>query len=324
MNSVLLVMLLGFHPPAVSRKMTLDTGGRLLLIDLPTSARLARDGSIVIATAHQVWHFNEDGSLMNRFGRNGQGPNEYQFITSVLWDGSRYWVGDGNTLTTSEIDGRGDFVKKHSYYHYFLYRLGNETFALNAGIRFQKKERPAMIVPVDFRTGKASGRGFHQLSQEVVDLKYNFTDHFVEADTRHFYVLDQLVPKVKVYDRGSQKQTAEIDLKLPGFVHAPHQFIKDPRKISRRTWRTWWASFSKFTGMAKLDSGFVVAYEVGDPDDEAETQLALCKLDEAGRNPVSIQLPQAYFLGGAGNQAAVMSVKEQNHEVGNEVSFFQW
>lgn len=248
--------------------LVLENNGQFIKLE-PARAGLYQDQTLVLAGRYRVHHFDlENGSLIRQFGRRGQGPNEYGRIRSVVWTGSHYIVVDSRRLTTTVIDGQGQYVKRYGQFFKCLYRSGGRLWAVNGEPKRQlQRERPLEVFELQLADGdlETIGSRFHRLSEAAVDYFYNYTYHFVAAADDRVFVADQIVPSIYVYDLETKELLDVMRLSLPGFRtgegQLPSKFMgASPGGYSRREFFRWENGWSRMTALHASGNAILIAY----------------------------------------------------------------
>ena len=319
--------LLMYQEPVVTKTVVLETRGELFPDPRPTRLKHAFDNSWIVANNHSVWHFNPDGSLRLTFGGEGQGPNEYKYITTLHWNGEFYWVVDGRGGKLTKIDENGEYISRTGAMLQNLEPLLGKTWALVMDeIGSKENMQPLVFQEVDLVEGyQKSPRRFHRLSKEVVDLGYNFKGHFIVTDGDLLYILDQLSPDLKAYDPMTYQLAKTFTLRIPGFSQSPTKFF-NTRAGTQKEFADWWFSFSRFIGMRKLDSGFAVAFTAPDPESEKTGLVTICKVDNHGKNPRVKTIPESHVLGSLGDEFLIFTAKDEDEQddLVYAVDFYAW
>ncbi|MDJ0839070.1 MAG: hypothetical protein QNK37_21320 [Acidobacteriota bacterium] len=301
--------------PMLTRTVVLSTDDPEILNQRPTKVKLLDDGSFLIATRQSVYHFEPDGRKRLTFGRQGQGPNEYQAITAAVWDGRQYWVSDGPSYSMTRVDNDGVQVKREPVFLWNYFYHDGQLWAVNKkSVNQELKNQPNVIQELDVNTGEPLGKPFHKLATEIVNLGYNFSIHHMSADDRNIYILDQLNPEITAYDRQTRAEVRRIPLRLPYFVQAPGTVVT-PRKVGLTRWKAWLKSFSRILGLARLSKGYAVLYETPHPTEPGEYSTILCMLDEDGRKSRYMVGEDWRLLGARNDEAAILTARD-NEETG--------
>jgi hypothetical protein len=76
---------------------------------------VAPDGEVYVIDFEekQIVHFGPDGQLIQRFGRKGQGPGEFNFPNSIQVFDDAVFVGDQGKSLVLEFDRKGVFRRDH-------------------------------------------------------------------------------------------------------------------------------------------------------------------------------------------------------------------
>jgi hypothetical protein len=309
---LLLVFFLFVNTPQKAVK--LDTEGRGLFNVLQDSLGTYNDGSVLIVTRYTMYHFAENGKLIQRIGRRGQGPGEFGYIGAAVWTGEYYVISDAGPLNTSIFDENGKFIIRSKKYYNSLYRFDDKIFFRRGEpIKQFQGERPEMLGQLEIKNQKIveSPYRFHILSQRNVDLFYNYTHHYISKHEDTLYIHDMLSPLVTSYKVDNPTPIGEYPLRLPGFVNAPDKFpdhfIGGP---GRQKYFKWKAQWSTILGFGYMDNLFVIAYELPEDQREYEKHLRVATCDLSGK-PLEVIDLSGYFVGVRNGAFITLEIKDE-------------
>lgn len=278
---------------------TLETGGRFLSTGNYEDVTLEKDASFIVRTRYHIWHFNADGSVRARFGGKGEAPGEFQNIGSVQWDGSHYWVIDSQRLTSSIHDQQGNFLfSKPIWYRQFI-SAGDDLFVIDLSrYKRTKESRPPMLYQIEYEITpddliiKEPGLHFKKVTERQANFKLNFKLAWLVPDDKDGYLaMDQLHQRIWRFSPVTIKRENQVDdnegfeppyiqLQLKEWVEPPERFIS--MRQSSKTIADWWFSWSRVTSFSRYKDGFMVGYEIDDPNDSGSLQM-LQRLDTSGK-----------------------------------------
>jgi len=98
------------------------------------------------------------------------------------------------------------------------------------------------------------------LSVECVDMFYNYNNHYLSFDGGNVFLLDEVLPKIFVYDRETQSPKGGMLMRLPEFVNGPKRDIS--KKMPFHKFVAWEDSWSRLTGFTRVGQHFAISYEV--------------------------------------------------------------
>ena len=271
------------------------------------------DGSFLLLEEVMALHFNADGRLINKLGQKGEGPGEFNFILTGIFDGNYYWFKDADPIITLyskagkfliELPIRGG-IQKIGYSGKSLYMF-----------HLTPKPRPSPYLGLVEINGFEqvetlnSLTHFHPTSQEIIKFKYNNDNHWLIFHGGRLYVADEMTPKVQVYDL-DYNYLREIKLLLPEYAPSPNTWVSY-RGTTRLQRLEWFASWSRFVGFAVKESGMLIAYDVPVEDNPQITQTAVVQVDFDGKPMKRVIKYDADFMGTHGGFYYLFRIKDEN------------
>jgi hypothetical protein len=260
-----LFLLLGASNLKPHQEIVLQTAGRMLVTEPPQIKRLV-DGSFLISSVSEFFHFAPDGSLLLRAGRKGQGPGEFQYIPNTVFTGNSYWVIDGMRLDMTMMDQQGGYLKRVKPYHRDVYCFQNaNVVVLGGGYRQLAKERKPQLQLADLSPDfQLKGSPFHLLPEIVPDVSYQYTYPLLCLAEDQLFVGCMLEPVIYRYRLKDQAFAGKLQIHLPGFVLATdvQPMPKSDTPDSRKKFYAWEDSFSRVSWISASSRGFWVSYEM--------------------------------------------------------------
>ncbi|MCB1050896.1 MAG: hypothetical protein H6510_02345 [Acidobacteria bacterium] len=256
-----LFLILGQASP---RSFVLENDGALLHYEKGNHLKWQAGSGLLIMSRHQVWHFDGQGHLLNRFGRAGQGPGEFSYIMCGIYREDGYWIVDGIRFTLSHFNRQGQWQKTyHQYYSDLFVGADQKVWAqIGGGFRQLMKERKKILVNLKLGPNGAKPQGaiFHMLPQRVPELSYEYTEPLWAEDATSLYIGCAVDPTIWVYSKQTQAKATELALYLPGFIADPPNKLPalGPGDV-KKLWQ-WEDQFSQVTALARLPSGFAIQY----------------------------------------------------------------
>lgn len=311
----LLLILLFFGGPEKTIK--LQNNGMFLSSMDSNRVGFAADGTIIGRTRYQVWHWDKDGRLMRRFCQKGSGPGEVEGLGEVYWTGKHYWVVDSMSLQSSVFDANGRFLSRKNLYFRQLIDVGQRLFSVDYSLANQNignfppnlQELKLKIVNNQLFVEK-TGLVFYKITRRQQDLVMNFKLLWVVEEGDTFYVVNQVEPKMYIYDRKTREAESKVDLlkpfeapsvalEFPRYVPPPKHFTKNRQ---HRALLEWWRSWSRNNYFGKINDHFVVAFEVPDPDDSEDSLQAVVPFTREGGALAMTSVYKGFVVGQSGNQ----------------------
>jgi hypothetical protein len=291
------------------------------------NVKLAADGTILAMDAQQVWHWTQDGALISHFGRQGQGPGEFSYISDVLWTGEYYWVTDAGTRSSSIFDRKGQFRHRTDvHYRQFLQTDGELLVVDMMGLSIDPPNYPPVIKAVEYRIEDGvlivenERQPFKKMTRLQGEYQHSFKLHWAAREGDTYFVVDQLEPKIWIYDDAAIAREKKTDFGEPVEVFSMPLALKywvdvpDNSEFKRRPIRQsmiWWSSWSRINYFGMHNGRFVVAYEVPNSEESTSSLQIVQVLDREGRHvgePLVIEYGS--FLGILDDQVLVVSEKD--------------
>ena len=296
---MLTMLLLGMFALDPVVEITLDNQGMYWPLIGYNRASIAADGTFLILSQYYLWHLNGNGSLIRRLGGKGEGPGEFGLLIDALWDGQYYWVLDANYRMSTLYNGQGRFLSKSPIYFRQLVRAHDHLFGLDiSGFDPWRTNYPPVLQEIGFRVEdqellvEPKEDRFRKVTPRQLEFKFNFKLLWMVQKNGTYMVMDQLEPKIFLYDHEAiyRERLTQIDepytppylpVQLRRWVEPPTGF---QRNIGTQDiYRKWWCSWSRVTFFCEWDDHFFVAYEIPDPEDDESTIQVMQKIAVDGR-----------------------------------------
>lgn len=293
------LVLLLTEPPVPALEIKLENRGMYLDRIEFGRVRILRDGSFLANTFHHIWHWDERGGLINQLGGYGQGPGELEAMSEVLFDGRIYWAIDGARMLSVLFDKAGNFLfnAKTNIRQFVrtpdrLFVVDNSKFGPAAGPYPRTlQEVSYQLTPEELRITKRP-LAFRKITPRQAELGNTFKLLWVVRDSDRYFVMDQIEPRIQVFDADTRDQEQKISdqksylppqipLRLPHWVAPPAAMRHDFR--SNDTLLTWWYSWSRVTFFGRMAEDLLVIYEVPDPQNPRGFLSAVTRIGEDGR-----------------------------------------
>lgn len=307
---LLLLFLLGFGEPAKTIK--LQTNGMFVSSMDSNRVAFAKDGTIIGRAKYQIWHWDKDGRLIRRFCQKGSGPGEVEGLGEVYWTGKFYWVIDSLSLQSTVFDANGRYLSRKNLYFRQLINVGEQVFAVDYSQANQNiGNHPRNLQEIRFRLDnnqlmvEKTGLLFYKLTTRQQDMVMNFKLLWVVQEGDTYFVVNQLEPRMYVYDRKTRDAEAKIDalkpfeapfvsIEFPQYAPPPKHFTKNRQQ---RALLDWWNSWSRINYFGKINDHFVLAFEVPDPKDTEDMLQGIVPFTREGGALAMTTLYRGFVIG---------------------------
>ena len=297
MTSFLLAILFVTGPPLDEIK--LDNRGIYLTNVHYGSVRLEEDGTYTTCSKYHMWHWDSNGQIINRIGGKGEGPGEFEAMGSVFWDGTYYWVIDARRKMSSVFDRTGRFLLRNRVYYRQLLQVDGRLFGIDTS-HFDpfRINYPPTIQELRYEINEQAltvnhlGAPFKKVTALQLAYRFNFKLVWMVADKDRYLVVDQLEPKIRIYDRAAllQEQALEnktpfeppaIRIQAPLWIPPPSEFASNIKSDS--AFKRWWWSWSRINYFGKAGNDFVLVYQIPDPDFPESSLQAIQRIGRDGK-----------------------------------------
>lgn len=306
------------------RTVKLETAGNYLNGLDYGRAFLEQDGTILVRTKYQVWHFRADGSLINRIGGKGEGPAEFEMLAGVKWNGTHYWIVDGTRLISQLFNAQGEYLASYKIYYRDFERVGDDQFfaidyskALShAGTYAATLQELHVTVDQDQLVVEKGDLLFSRVTARQMNMSINFKLLFVEREGDTYLVVNQIEPRMYVHDPKTRESEASHDIKKPfeapyidipvaSWVEPPERLDNIPRGLLMR--QSWWRSWSRINDFGKLTNDrFFAAYEIPDPSEPNNSLQETILFNRKGQRLHKPLILDGYCVGSQGSELYVL------------------
>lgn len=301
------------------------------------NAQIAKDGSILLAAGKELRHWDAQGRLLRKIS-SIPGKVDFKLIMTFVWDANRgiYWVIDGFQSHFHFFDSDGTYLgsdypydpkdpqsKRTQYQRLNL--IGSRVFAQDnseMGARMPGLPTIFQLLEVD-RTEdgvklRKVGPTCYPARQMLLAYNYMFKRHWLvqKGFSKNFFVVDELSTAILEYgpqpgqdiSDGIVREISRLPLTMEDWVGSkpPDQFVK---LNSRREQVNWILSFSRLTGLYRLEQDFLVGYSI--PSREGELGLlALQRVNGKGQRIGNKVIIDGILIGTHENRAMVLETRD--------------
>lgn len=296
------------------QEIKLDNKGIYLSKTSYGQVHMALDGTFLVSSQYHLWHWNQDGSLINRIGGKGEGPGEFMGAGQTLWNGEHYWIIDSQRLLSSIFDHNGRYLSRKSVYYRQFVHVDGQLFVVDPSrydsfnpnyppilqeIRYQIKNGELSVEHTDLL--------FRKISRQQNELMLNFKLLWAVREGKDRYlVVDQLEPKMGIYDPQARVREKKlpmrsvfepkfIPMRLKYWVDPPRAFIKNV--TIRNEFLRWWQSWSRINYFGRAGEDYVVAYEIPDPKNLESSLQAVQRVAKTGHALGDMLILEGFCMG---------------------------
>lgn len=244
------------------------------------------DGSLILLSKYEAFHFDKEGRLLLSFGGRGDGPGEFQRIVGVVWTGDKYIALDGRRTDATILNSKGEYLGRNRFMGYGIKQVGDKLFASNYQpiLSNQKDGNPLCEVQLSKQNElNFADSCFHEIRKEIFDFHLNFKKFFLTKDKSRYYVMDEFRRDVTVLNENYQK-VGQLGLEIYGYVEPKDPWPRDtPRKQYMRNMyaSSWVRMFEKIKG------GFFVSLWMPVQDDADSNQVSNQLVNDDGTSRVT-------------------------------------
>ena len=307
-----------------------ENRGRYLDRIVYGKVRLQPDGSFLANNFHMIYHWDEKGRLIRQMGGRGEGPGEFQAISEVLFNGEYYWVVDGARMESSVFDKNGSFLYRSGARSRQFVQAGDQLFMVdNSQFNPHGSDYPQVLqeillklddqsLSVDFKPLR-----FKKVSQRQKDFRMNFKLVWMVREGDRYLLVDQLEPKIRIYDKSAIERESQTDLAQPfepdflplnlkHWVEPPESMVSGFANNNKML--QWWQSWSRINFFDHAGDGFVIAYETPDPADPNNNLQVIQRLEKTGANAGKPLVVDGLCMGVRNNLAYIFTPDEKGDE----------
>ncbi len=296
------------------QRIKLDNKGIYLSKTSYGQVNMAQDGTFLVSSQYHLWHFDRDGALINRIGGKGEGPGEFMGVGESLWNGEYYWIIDSQRLFSSIFDSEGKYLSKTNIYYRQFVQVDGQLFVVDPS-RYDSynPNYPPVLQEIQYQVqdGQLSVEHtdllFKKISRRQNELMLNFKLLWAVREGKDRYlVVDQLEPKMWIYDRPTREQEKKapvnsvfepnyIPMNLRYWVDPPRAFIKNV--TVRSEFLRWWQSWSRINYFGRVGEDFVIAYEIPNPDSPESSLQAVQRVAKTGHVQGEMLIVEGFCMG---------------------------
>jgi len=297
MLHIVLLLSLMIEP---TQTIKLETNNRYLASATFNRVQLGKDNTFMASAQYQLWHWDENGKLINQLGAKGEGPGEVMFLGQVLWTGDYYWVIDSRKLQSSVFDKKGRYLyRKPLYYRQFV-DIDGELFVLDySKVNQMQGNYPPTLQKIELKISETELRVtetpllFKKVSEMQVKFSYNFKLLWGVREGDTYLIVDQLEPKQWRYSPEVLAQESKVSLTEPfeppsnpmqasRWVDPPENGLP-PNTGTDREFMRWWVSWSRVNFFGRLGEDYLLAYEVPNEEFDQESLQVVQRIGKDGR-----------------------------------------
>lgn len=277
----------------------------------PGNVRLGPDGSVIMFADSTVFHYSSDGTLINKFGRAGEGPGEIKHVKCAVFNGEKYLVTDFNA-TLHFFDSNGEWISKYPGWveNLTVTQKGN-IFATVFDVAKYNDPIQHVVCQMNSNEICEPATRFVQLSEENMGESKRALKHYIAEDHK-IRVVGQLDRTIYTYCKKKHKLEGKLSFQLPYWVEGKDTL---PKSRSRKALKDYWNSFSRIHGLWKLGDDFLVYYILPDSEHEQGFKSAIATIDENGKHTRSPYFFNGLFLGVSENKLYCLTMDETTEEV---------
>ena len=270
--------------------------------------QIAADGSILIATLDELWHWDENGQLINVIRSDG-GRNGFEAIAAVHYfpRQKRYWIIDGRHRTSLFFDehlkriGEGfqedDWGQRQPVYFRHIIPVGSRLFVMDGSkLSAWYAKRPKVLHQVRCEVAEQGvkislpGKPFATISETQRAYFYDFKRHWIvqAGFSKVLYVVDELSTHIRPFSPGKTdiedglvRSDKEIPLPMRHRVAPPPPEAKQ-KLDTRESMLEWWHSFSRLQGFFAYGDQLILGYSTPNPKNPQSSLLVLQLMNRDG------------------------------------------
>jgi hypothetical protein len=180
---------------------------------------LAFDGSILLKSKTTVFHYSSQGRLIRTIGKQGNGPGEFVYIESTVWDGRNYIVRDRFRNDSSFFHRDGLFLARRFFHSRYLAYVDGRYISIDYGPTYKNDPSlPALYhVTFDEHCILKFHTSFHHYLPVFFTYARDFRMHYFVVLDNELYVINQASPMIFVYDK-SFKLKRKFKAGLGGYM----------------------------------------------------------------------------------------------------------
>lgn len=231
---------------------------------------------------HTVWHWNFRGKLINKMGGAGEGPGEFAYISSALWDGKHYWVIDASSLSNSLFNEKGAFLFREKMAEFRLrYLIPTKTRLFCVDVSQFTLElvrnphgHPPFLRELRYEIGAnqlkiVAGQHFRKASSKQRETGgFNYKQHWITDFKNGFYVMNHVENRIWFYTDEDMNSEAAFPFELPSTISSKLLPLKDwhtDNVWAPKKGQIWWYNQCRINFLSIEGSKLVVGYKIPIP-----------------------------------------------------------
>ncbi|CAM2007731.1 6-bladed beta-propeller [Acanthopleuribacter pedis] len=309
----LLCMFLMFQEP------TLDVEKRIPIKReisfYPGKMKMHSDGSITMLSESTVFHFDQAGKLIRKFGKHGQNPGELYSPSRVVFNGANYYVTDFNAALQM-FDASGAYVNREMGYQVNVDATSKGNVFVTLLKHLKRNEQghsqrgDVLCKLVDNKLCDENSM-FGPISEVNAKVQFRGAQHFV-AEDENIHVIGQLEPTIYTYSNDF-KPVGKINFSAPDWVQSKKGL---PKERTRKAIMGYWNSFSRFYGLWKYnEKEFLVFYMTPDSSTSLGFKSVIARVGLDGTLTKPAFRFDGVFLGPHGSKVYFLEHREDEEEV---------
>lgn len=261
----------------------------------PYDSRVQEDGSIIITTNKELFHFDRTGALILHLKDTGYGPAALEKVGSAVFSGGLYYILDPTNFNIGIFDRKGQFLNKQITTGTQLQVTAGELYITDRRALIpERTEFNALArITLEEKNQLKTHKPFFPVSELTEKLSFHYTRHYIAKFNGDYFVMETISNDLAKLSP-ALAPVARVKVNLPEYVPPkccyPEKGFEEIKKYV--------SSQSYILLMAQIGTQLAIAYTVPSAKDIPVLDLRVQCVDGAGKPTMPVLVNQGFFIGG--------------------------
>ncbi len=258
-------------------------------------SRVQEDGSIIIATNKEIYHFDRTGNKILHLRDSGFGPAAIEKVGNAVFTGGLYYILDPTNFNISIFDRKGQFLNKQISTGSQLQVAAGELYITDRRAFIPERTEFNALARITLENNHQlkTHKTFSPVSELTEKLAFQYKRHYIAKLKGNYFVMETISNDLTQLSP-SHTPISRVKVNLPEYV-APKCCYpgKDFEEIKKYI-----SGQSYVLLMVQVGNQLAISYTVPNPKDFPNLKLRVQCVDATGAPTLNILEDNGFFIGG--------------------------